>query len=55
MENPFEKCTTIEEVVGQAVGAGSVCWHPRPNAQVFDSEVASTIVDNAVARIRELG
>lgn len=52
--NKFEDATTIEEVIGQAVGAGSMCWDPRPSAQVFDSTSASEFVDDAVARVADL-
>ena len=45
---------TVEEIVGQAVGAGSVCWL-GPIQGEFDSTRASQIVDKAVAELRRLG
>lgn len=32
----------IREAIGQAIGAGSMCWDPRPTG-AFDSETASDI------------
>jgi hypothetical protein len=36
----------LMELLGQMVGAASVCWHPRPKG-VFDSKTAQYIVDAA--------
>lgn len=44
--------STLEEVIGQAIGAGSVCWEGLSGA-VFQSEQASAIVDDVVAWIRK--
>lgn len=44
---------TVREIVGQAIGTGSVCWDPRPSG-VFDSETASWVVDGAVAALANL-
>jgi len=52
--NRFSNATTIQEVVGQAIGAGSMCWIPNTGDLEFDSTKASSIVDEAVARIHEL-
>lgn len=35
----------LHEAVGQALGAASMCWHPRPSSQVFDSVIAEQILD----------
>lgn len=45
---------TIEEVVGLAVGAGSMCWVDGNGNRVFDSTEASSVVDAAVARLKEM-
>jgi hypothetical protein len=45
---------TVEEVLGLAVGAGSVCWEHLEGTGVFQSEAATDIVDKACTRIREL-
>lgn len=42
---------SLEEIVGQAVGAGSVCWTSIPNG-IFKSEHAKWIVDGAVEAIK---
>jgi hypothetical protein len=53
--NRFSRCVSAEEVVFQAIGAGSMCWDPRPGSQVFDSTEAEAVGDEAMARLRELG
>lgn len=45
--------TPLEEVIGNAIGAGSTCWEHLENTGVFDSERASKIVDETVAIIRK--
>lgn len=42
----------LEEAVGQAIGAGSVCWEDPGGAGVFQSDRASQIVDELVEWIR---
>lgn len=42
-------------IVGEAVGAGSVCWVGGTGDLVFDSEAASAVVDQAVAELATLG
>lgn len=44
--------TNLAEVIGQAVGAGSMCWDKGPIG-VFESERARQIVDEVVAWINE--
>jgi hypothetical protein len=44
---------SLEEAVGQALGAASMCWNPRPSDQVFDSEMATVISKELVKFIRE--
>ena len=53
--NRYKDCTTVEEVVFQAIGTGSMCWDPRPSTQVFDSTGAKAVGDEAMAKLRELG
>ena len=43
----------IREIIGEAVGHGSMCWEPIP-AGVFDSTEAGKSVDLAFARIAAL-
>jgi hypothetical protein len=52
--NLFADCDTIEEVIGQAVGAGSVCWESLDQAGEFQSTRAAYVADNATERVREL-
>lgn len=42
---------SIEEIVGQAVGTGSMCWHETP-AGIFDSTKAQWVVEGASAAIK---
>lgn len=44
----------LREIIGTAVGHGSMCWNPPPSTQVFDSTEASAAVDDAVNKIRDL-
>jgi len=41
----------LTQVLGEAVGAASMCWDPKPEG-VFDSEAASAIVDGLVADLQ---
>lgn len=52
--NRFKECATAEEVVFQAIGAGSMCWENVRAAGVFDSDEAKRIGNDAVARLNEL-
>ena len=54
MSNRFADADNIKQVIGEAVGAGSVCWGNVQGAGVFQSEEASNIVDEALAKIIEL-
>ena len=42
------------EAIGQAIGAASMCWTPRPSDAVFDSECASAIADELIARFAHM-
>jgi hypothetical protein len=52
--NMFANAETLSEVVGQSIGAGSVCWESVNKAGEFKSEQACAVVDDAIARIREI-
>jgi ABC-type molybdenum transport system ATPase subunit/photorepair protein PhrA len=52
--NMFADAETLFEVVGQVIGAGSMCWESVDKAGVFQSELASSLVEDAIARIREI-
>ena len=43
---------TIEEAVGQALGAASVCWENMEGTGVFDDQLAKAIYDALLAEIR---
>ena len=45
--------TPLEEIIGEAVGAGSTCWEKLEDTGTFNSEMASQIVDETVAIIRK--
>lgn len=55
MSNRFADAESAEQVVFQAIGAGSMCWENMSGTGVFQSEEAKAIGDEAVARLRELG
>lgn len=44
----------IKELVGIDVGQSSMCWNPRPSSQVFESELASEIVEQLTRDIMRL-
>jgi hypothetical protein len=50
--NMFATCESIEEIVGQAIGAASVCWENPAGAGRFDSVQASEICEDAIYEIR---
>jgi hypothetical protein len=52
--NPFARVEDIPELLGQLAGAASMCWNPRPNTEVFDSEVAGVYVNQALDRLGEM-
>lgn len=53
--NRFKDCVTAEEVVFQAIGAGSTCWENMSGTGVFQDGEAKAVGDDAMARLRELG
>jgi hypothetical protein len=50
----FAECETLEQVVFQAIGAGSMCWEHRHGGGIFQDHEATEVGHQAVARIREL-
>lgn len=44
---------TLEGVVGEAIGAASVCWESMAGTGQFQDQRASQIVDEVVAWIKE--
>lgn len=51
--NRFADCG-VEELLNRLVGAGSMCWENPAGAGVFDSEAASAIAAEGLARLNEL-
>ena len=43
--------TPVDQIIGEAIGAASMCWDPIP-AGVFDSARASRIVEEVLAVLR---
>ena len=52
--NRFAECGSIDQVIRQAVGAGSRCWEHLDRAGVFDTEEAIKISNEAFERILDL-
>ena len=42
----------VHEAIGEAIGAASMCWDPRPSTAVFDSTRAAQIADELEALLR---
>lgn len=51
----FDDVTTVEELIGTAIGAGSMCWEHPGGAGVFDSDRASLIVEEVVTKLGRMG
>lgn len=45
--------TTLSEVIGQGIGAGSACWENLAGAGIFESTRARSIVEEMIAWIQE--
>jgi hypothetical protein len=54
MSNLFETAETVESLLAQVVGAGSVCWTPRPEEHVFNEREANMVVTHALLRLSEI-
>lgn len=50
----FDSVFDARELIGQAVGAGSVCWENPEGAGMFDSTMAAEVADAAWNRLRVL-
>jgi hypothetical protein len=50
-EKVLDEASDIEEAVGIAIGAASMCWNPPPGDQVFDSTRARHICEELADRI----
>lgn len=44
--------TPVHEIIGQAIGAASMCWANPAGAGVFDSERAGEIVETVMAALQ---
>lgn len=54
MSNLFSDAKTIQELIYQTVGAGSVCWSDVEKAGVFDTEKANATAIDSLKRLLEL-
>lgn len=50
----FDDVNDARELIGQAIGAGSMCWENPAGAGVFDSTQAAEVADAAWNRLRTL-
>jgi hypothetical protein len=53
-KNRFAEADSVQEVIGQAIGAGSTCWVGGTGAAEFDSDQAVQISAEATERIKTL-
>jgi len=53
-QNLFHDAESIESLMAQAVGAGSMCWEPPITSGGFDSTHALRVVDHAIERLKQL-
>lgn len=54
MSNRFDNVTGIEELIGQTVGAASMCWENVEAAGVFDDVEARAVTGEALERLSQL-
>ena len=52
--NRFANASSIPQVIGEAIGAGSVAWVGGTGSLEFDSTKASKVLDEAVERIGQI-
>lgn len=50
----FDDVHDARELIGVAIGAGSVCWEKPSAAGEFDSTAASVIADAAYVRLQTI-
>lgn len=51
LDNAFDECKTVGELLGQLAGSASMCWKV---AEQFDLDQANALVDQAITKLREL-
>jgi hypothetical protein len=54
MPNRFSDADTIESLIYQVVGAGSVCWENVSGAGEFNSTLAKSVGEDALIRLSQL-
>lgn len=54
MPNRFHKVTTVQELMYQVVGAGSVCWENPGGAGIFDTDEARAVATEGLQRLFQL-
>lgn len=47
----FRLSSEMYHAVFEAIGAASMCWHPRPSTEVFNSEEAAKIATDLCFKI----
>jgi hypothetical protein len=52
--NRFDDVESVDELLGQMVGAASVCWENPGGAGIFDSTEAKKVVDEGLARLEQI-
>lgn len=50
--NTFDDAKTVEEVIFQAIGAGSTCWENLGGTGTFQDDRARRLGEDAMARLR---
>jgi hypothetical protein len=51
---PFDDVVSVPQLLGELVGAASMCWENIEEAGVFKSEDAKRITEKALTRLREI-
>lgn len=52
--NKFHDAETIESLIYQIVGAGSMCWEHVEHAGIFDDKKARETAIHGIDRLREM-
>lgn len=55
MTNRFQDAENVTQLVGQLIGAGSMCWVGGTGSASFDTDEAQRLTDEGVERLVELG
>lgn len=53
--NMFSDADSVESVIFQAIGLGSMCWESLNGTGTFNDNLAKRAGEDAVERLRELG